>query len=210
MNTIDFQAVLSHDPTMARIINDVGELVLTAARIPMFQALARSIIGQQLSRSAATAIHGRFVGLFSEFDCLTPTLICDAETERLTSVGLSRAKAAYVKELARAALDGRLPEMEDVSDLSDSEIIRILTAIKGIGVWSAQMVLMSNLGRPDVLPTTDAGIRRAFGLAYLKGEDATPEQIERYSVRWQPYRSIACKYLWRALDSGLLKGYTLG
>ena len=195
---------------MAKIIVDVGELDLTAARIPMFQALVRSIIGQQLSRSAATAIHNRFVGLFPGIAYPTPSIVFDTETERLTSVGLSRAKAAYVKGLARASLEGKLPETEDVYDLSDNEIVRILTAIKGIGVWSAQMVLMSNLGRPDVLPTTDAGIRRAFGLAYLNGEDAKPEIIEKYSVRWQPFRTTACKYLWRALDSGLLKGYVLG
>jgi len=203
MNVDESLQVLAVDPRMANIIASVGEITLEPQNVPMFQSLVRSVIGQQLSRRAATAIFGRFVGLFPGESFPTAQQVHAVDIQKLAEAGLSKAKAAYVKGLSEADMDGSLPSLDACASLSDSEIIRLLTGIKGIGLWSAQMALIFNLARPDVLPSSDSGIRRSFGLMYLSGEVASPKRLETYAHRWQPCRTLASLYLWRALDTGL-------
>jgi 3-methyladenine DNA glycosylase/8-oxoguanine DNA glycosylase len=129
-----------------------------------------------------------------------PEEVAALRVERLTTVGFSRAKAGYVQEIARNALAGVLPGRREIARLSDEEIVERLTAIKGVGRWSVEMFLMFGLGRPDVLPVHDFGVRRGFALAFQKRELPTPEQLRRHGERWRPCRSTAAWYLWRRVD----------
>jgi DNA-3-methyladenine glycosylase II len=157
-------------------------------------------VGQQLSVSAARAIYGRLTARFDDRPP-TPQEILDDEPEELrTAAGLSRAKVGYLRSLAEHVISGDL-ELDRLDDHSDDEVIAELTAVKGIGEWSAHMFLMFHLERPDVLPVGDLGIRRAIERAY--GLDALPEPaaIEKIAEPWRPYRTLACRYLWRSLQN---------
>jgi DNA-3-methyladenine glycosylase II len=160
----------------------------------------RAIVGQQLSVSAARAIYGRLTARFHDRPP-TPQEILDDEPEELrAAAGLSRAKVSYLRSLAGHVISGEL-ELERLDQLSDEEVIAELTAVKGIGEWSAHMFLMFHLERPDVLPVGDLGIRRAIERAY--GLDALPDAatIERLAEPWRPHRTLACRYLWRSLQN---------
>jgi DNA-3-methyladenine glycosylase II len=165
-----------------------------------YGALVRAITGQQLSVLAARAIYGR---LTARFDGRPPTpqeiLLDDPEALR-AAAGLSRAKVGYLRSLAEHALSGEL-ELERLDELSDEDAVAELLAVKGIGLWTAQMFLMFHLNRPDVLPTGDLGIRRAIERAY--GLEGLPdaETIERIAEPWRPQRTLACRYLWRSLHN---------
>jgi len=196
--------VITTDPQMAKIVKSIGEITLEPQNLPMFQTLVHSIISQQLSKKAASMIFYRFLKIFPESKFPVPEQVCIIDIKLLREAGLSNAKAIYVKGLAEAVREGFVPSLETCSSLADSEIIRLLTKIKGIGTWSAQMALIFNLARPDVLPSSDAGLRRAFSLMYLNGNVVSNEQLEIQSRLWQPYRTMASLYLWAALDSGLI------
>jgi DNA-3-methyladenine glycosylase II len=158
----------------------------------------RTIAGQQLSVKAARAIYGRLTARFGD-RAPTPQEILDDEPEELrAAAGLSRAKVGYLRSLAEHTLSGEL-ELERLDELGDEQVIAELTAVKGLGLWSAQMFLMFHLERPDVLPTGDLGIRRAIELGY--GLDALPDPIamEAIAEPWRPHRTLACRYLWRSL-----------
>jgi DNA-3-methyladenine glycosylase II len=160
----------------------------------------RAIVGQQLSVSAARAIYGRLTARFEDRPP-TPQDILDDEPEELrAAAGLSRAKVSYLRSLAEHVISGEL-ELERLDELSDDEVIAELTAVKGIGEWSAHMFLMFHLERPDVLPVGDLGIRRAIERAYAL--DALPDAatIERLAEPWRPHRTLACRYLWRSLQN---------
>lgn len=189
---------LRTDPVMAGLIERYGPLSLRPRHLPTFQSLTRAIIYQQLSGKAAGTILDRFVGLFGEGKFPEPEEVLGVSAERLRSAGLSRPKAAYILGLAEEAAGGRLPDLDACRGLSDAEIIEQLTCIKGIGRWTAEMLLIFNLGRKDVLPVHDLGVRRGFQLAYGKRSMPSPEQLERQGRRWSPYRSMAARYLWRA------------
>jgi DNA-3-methyladenine glycosylase II len=197
-------ALRAADPVMAEIIDDVGPGGLGDPRAGRphdhYGALVRSIIGQQLSTTAARAIYRR---LIERFGGRTPTpeeVIADEPEELRTAVGLSHAKVQYLRSLAEHVLDGSL-ELERLDGLPDDEVIVELTAVKGIGLWSAQMFLMFHLQRPDVVAVGDLGIRRAVMLRY--GLDALPDAatVERIAEPWRPHRTLACRYLWRSLDA---------
>jgi DNA-3-methyladenine glycosylase II len=163
-----------------------------------YGALVRSITGQQLSVLAARAIYGRLLARF-EGRPPTPQEILDDEPEELrAAAGLSRAKVSYLRSLAEHVISGEL-ELERLDELEDEQAIAELVAVKGLGVWTAQMFLMFHLDRPDVLPVGDLGIRRAIERAY--GLDALPEPaaMELIAEPWRPYRTLACRYLWRSL-----------
>jgi DNA-3-methyladenine glycosylase II len=165
-----------------------------------YGALVRAIVGQQLSVSAARAIYGRLIARFEDRPP-TPQEILDDEPEELrAAAGLSRAKVSYLRSLAEHVISGEL-ELERLDELPDDEVIAELTAVKGIGEWSAHMFLMFHLERPDVLPVGDLGIRRAIERAY--GLDALPDPatIERIAEPWRPHRTLACRYLWRSLQN---------
>jgi DNA-3-methyladenine glycosylase II len=192
------------DRVLARLIDDGGPLPLEpdsrGRPEELYGALVRTIAGQQLSVKAARAIWNRLV---ARFDGRTPTpeeILADDPDELRVAAGFSRAKVAYLRSLAEHVVSGEL-ELDRLADLPDEEVMRELTAVKGIGEWSAHMYLMFTLHRPDVLPVGDLGIRNAVRTAY--GLDAVPKpaELEPLAEPWRPYRTRACLYLWRSLDN---------
>jgi DNA-3-methyladenine glycosylase II len=191
------------DDTMKRLIDDRGPLDDDARQrgrpADAYGALLRSIVGQQLSTKAARSIYGR---LTEQFGGRTPTPqeLLDADPEVVRSAGLSRAKVKYIRSLAEHVVSGDL-ELERLPDMGDEEVAREVTTVKGLGQWTADMFLIFHLGRPDVLPVGDLGVRRAVERAY--GLEALPdaEELERLGERWRPHRSLAALYLWESLDN---------
>jgi DNA-3-methyladenine glycosylase II len=191
------------DDVMARLIDEHGPLDVDAHRPDRpkdaYGALLRSIVGQQLSTAAARTIYGRMTELFGG-KAPTPQQLLDADPDAIRAAGLSRAKIAYLRSLAEHVLSGEL-ELDRLGELSDEEVTRDVTAVKGLGQWTADMFLIFHLGRPDVLPVGDLGVRRAVERLY--GLEALPsaEELERLGERWRPYRSLASLYLWHSLDN---------
>lgn len=191
------------DATLGGLIDAVGPLDLEARRrgrpTDPYGALVRSIVGQQLSVKAARSIYERLTGLF-EGHTPTPEELLQADPELVRSAGLSRSKVAYLRDLAEHVADGEL-DLEGLSERSDEEVARALTQVKGLGQWTADMFLMFHLGRPDVLPVGDLGVRRAVERAY--GLEGLPDAgtLEALAERWRPHRTLACIYLWRSLDN---------
>jgi 3-methyladenine DNA glycosylase/8-oxoguanine DNA glycosylase len=186
------------DPRMRALIDRVGPFGLEKRRHgDHFGSLSRAIVYQQLSGKAAGTIHGRYLALFPEAP--TPRAVLDAEVERMRSAGLSGAKVAALRDLAAAALDGRLT-LPIPSRLFDEEIVERLVTVRGIGPWTAQMFLMFHLGRPDVLPLGDLGFRTGAKRLYGLRGDPSPTRLERLAEPWRPWRSVAVWYLWRSLD----------
>jgi DNA-3-methyladenine glycosylase II len=205
----DHRPALAHlrrsDPVMAAIIERVGPCRLghpTDRGGPApdhYGALVRSIVGQQLSSKAARSIYERLV---DRFDGHTPTPreLLATDPEEIRAVGLSRAKVAFLRDLAEHVEDGEL-DLEHLAELPDDEVLEQLTRVRGLGPWTVDMFLIFHLGRPDVLPVGDQGIRRAVQIAYGLEELPDAVELERISEPWRPHRSLACLYLWRSLDS---------
>ena len=191
------------DETLARIIEERGPLDMAARRrgrpSDAYGTLLRSIVGQQLSTKAAATIYARVLDLFGG-ETPSPQELLDADPEALRAAGLSGAKVRYVRSLAEHVLSGEL-ELERLPDMGDEEVERELTAVKGLGQWTAHMFMIFHLRRPDVLPVGDLGVRRAVQIAY--GFEALPskEELEMLGERWAPYRSLASLYLWESLDN---------
>lgn len=192
------------DPILASVIGEVGVDGLGDARAGRpndhYGALVRSIVGQQLSTKAARAIYGR---LTDRFGGRTPTpveVLEDDPEELRAAAGLSHAKVGFLRSLAEHVLDGSL-ELERLEDLRDEEVISELVAVKGLGAWSAHMFLMFHLERPDVLAVGDLGIRRAVMIRYGLPALPSPAELEQIAEPWRPYRTLACRYLWRSLDA---------
>ncbi len=165
-----------------------------------YGTLVRAIVGQQLSTKAARSIYARLTDRF-EGRTPTPEEVLDDDPEELRlAAGLSRPKVGYLRSLAEHVLSGEL-ELDRLDDLPDEEVIAELVAVKGLGVWSAQMFLMFHLQRPDVLPVGDLGIRKAMQRAYALDELPGPAQMEAIAEPWRPQRTLACRYLWRSLDN---------
>jgi len=184
------------DPILRAIIERVGPCRMEFGA-PEFSALAESIVYQQLNGTAAATIFGRFAALAGE--PLTPEGILKLSDEQLRSVGLSKQKSAYLKDLAAKAAAGVL-DFARLPELSDDEVIEHLTQVKGIGVWTAHMFLMFSLRRPNVLPTGDYGVQVAIKKHYRKRKLPKPKDMEKIARAWEPYRSVACWYMWRSLD----------
>jgi DNA-3-methyladenine glycosylase II len=164
---------------------------------PEFPALAEAIVYQQLNGKAAETIFKRLAALAG--DPLRPEGILKLSDEHLRSVGLSKQKSAYLKDLAEKTVSGAL-DFARLPDLCDEEVIQHLTQVKGIGVWTAHMFLMFSLRRPDVLPTGDYGVQMAIKKHYRKRKLPRPKDMEKIARAWAPYRSVACWYMWRSLD----------
>jgi DNA-3-methyladenine glycosylase II len=189
---------------LAKLIDELGpespEDVRRGRPEDHYGALLRSIVGQQLSVKAARSIYGRVLERFGG-RTPTPREILDEDPEELRSAcGFSRAKVSYLRSLAEHVMNGEL-ELDRLDSLSDDEVIAELTAVKGIGVWSAQMFLMFTLLRPDVLPVGDLGIRRAAERLYGLPDLPDAAELERIAAPWRPHRTLACRYLWRSLDN---------
>ncbi len=166
----------------------------------LFQVLVRSIVYQQLTGKAAATILGRVVGLFAPKRFPTPGDLLEISPDRLRSAGLSTAKTAALKDLAARTLDGTVPSLARVRLMDDEEIIERLIAVRGIGRWTVEMFLIFKLGRPDVLPVGDLGVRKGFALTLGKRKLPEAAAMIRRAERWRPYRSVASWYLWRALE----------
>ena len=192
-------ALRASDPCMASLIARVGpfELLLTDEWSP-FQELVRSVIFQQISRHAGRAIQGRLFDLFGGPP--EPDALLETPLGTLRSVGLSQAKENTIRSLAASAKDGTLPDRTRIQTFSDEEIIEALTMHRGIGIWTVQMLLIFNLGRPDVWPITDLGIRRGYKIAYNLEDLPKPSELRSLGDDWRPFRSVASWYLWRAND----------
>jgi DNA-3-methyladenine glycosylase II len=191
------------DATLKRIIDERGPLDVEARTRGRpedpYGALLRSIVGQQLSTKAARSIYGRLIEQFGG-RAPTPQELLDADPEVVRSAGLSRSKVKYLRSLAEHVLSGEL-ELERLPELSDEQVEREVTAVKGLGQWTAHMFLIFHLGRPDVLPVGDLGVRRAVERAYGLEGLPSAEELERLGERWAPYRSLASLYLWESLDN---------
>ena len=190
------------DPVLRAVIDAVGSLGDPRAGRPAdhYGALIRSIVGQQLSAKAARAIYTR---LTDRFGGRTPTpaeVVADDPEALRAAAGLSRAKVTYLRSLAEHVIDGSL-ELSRLDGLPDDEVIAELVAVKGLGVWTAHMFLMFHLQRPDVLPVGDLGIRRAVMVAYGLDELPAAAALEGIAEPWRPYRTLACRYLWRSLEA---------
>ncbi len=186
----------SCDPVLAAIIERVGAPQL-AHRPPTFWALARSIVFQQLNGKAATTIFDRLEAAAGGE--LTAQSLLALNDEQLRTVGLSKQKASYIRDLAQRTASGEL-DFAALPQMSDEDVIEHLTRIKGIGVWTAQMFLMFALRRPDVMPTLDYGVRAAMKRAYRMRKLPTPARMLKIAENWRPHRSLACWYLWRSVD----------
>jgi DNA-3-methyladenine glycosylase II len=188
------------DRRLAKIIRRVGCFPTKKQKPqPPFASLLQSIVYQQLAGKAAATIFGRVKALgASGFP--TPEEILRIDKTQLRSAGLSRQKIAAVKDLAAKTLEGTVPPLSKLRRMSEEKIHERLTQVRGIGEWSVQMFLMFRLGRPDVLPIHDLGIRKGFQIVYGHEDVPKPQAILEYGERWRPYRSIASWYLWRAVD----------
>jgi DNA-3-methyladenine glycosylase II len=184
------------DPILATLIERVGPYRINYDE-PAFASLAEAIVYQQLHGKAAATIFKRLTDLTGL--PLTPQGILKLSDEQLRGVGLSKQKLSYLRDLAAKTHSGEL-EFRGLAELSDEEVIKLLTQVKGIGVWTAHMFLMFALRRPNVLPTGDLGIQMAIRRHYRKRNLPKPKQMEKLARCWEPYRSVACWYLWRSMD----------
>jgi DNA-3-methyladenine glycosylase II len=191
------------DDRLAGIIEERGPLDIDARvrgrPADAYGALLRAIVGQQLSVKAARTIYTRLTDLFGGHTP-TPEELLAVDPEALRGVGLSRAKATYVRSLAEHVLSGEL-ELDRLDELGDEEVMREVTAVKGLGRWTADMFLIFHLGRPDILPVGDLGVRKAVERLYGLEGLPSAEELEALGERWRPYRSLASLYLWESLDN---------
>lgn len=187
------------DPVMAELIDKFG-LPILMPHTDYYQALVGSIISQQLSVKAAATIQGRFEALFGHFP--TPADILERDIDELRNVGLSGQKTVYIRDLATRVHNGSL-QFDDFVNNSNDDIITELTAVKGVGVWTAHMFLLFCMGRLDVLAVGDLGIKNAVTKLYGFGTTCTSADVEAIAIanKWHPYESIACWYAWRSLDN---------
>jgi DNA-3-methyladenine glycosylase II len=215
-------ALAAADPKLGKLMARAGPFTMRlASKQSPFEALTESILYQQLHGKAAAAIHAKLLRSFSPLAHMadprepmqhrhpTPEELLDAPNEQLRAAGLSANKALALRDLAAKTLDGTVPTLAEIRRMSDDAIIEHLTQVRGIGVWTVQMMLIFRLGRPDVMPSGDYGVRKGFALTFqgLKPTTkvtpdllATPDEIERRAKRWAPWRSVASWYLWRACD----------
>jgi DNA-3-methyladenine glycosylase II len=201
-------AHLARDPVLARLIAEQGgplplEPDFRGRPRDVYGALLRAIVGQQLSVSAARAIYGRLSDRFGGRPPTAEELLADDPEEMRTAAGLSHAKVASLRSLAEHVRDGEL-ELDRLTELDDAEVMRRLVAVKGIGEWTSHMFLMFTLHRPDVLPTGDAGIRKAVARAYGLATPPDPAALTELAEPWRPYRTRASLYLWRSLGDAPL------
>jgi DNA-3-methyladenine glycosylase II len=171
------------------------------AKVRPFDALAESIAYQQLSGKAAATIWKRVRAIFPQRKFLDPKLVLETPDEKLRAAGLSRSKVAALKDLAAKTINGTVPTGRAMVKMTDDEIIERLIEVRGIGRWTAEMLLLFDLGRPDVWPVHDYGVRKGFAKIFGKRKLPTPKQMAKQGVRFSPYRSAVAWYCWRALDT---------
>lgn len=189
-------------PAMKALITRIGSCALEveAARSP-FQSLVTAVAHQQLHGKAAATILGRFQNLFPRGRFPTPKALATVTDEQLRGVGFSRAKAAAIRDIAEKSLSGVVPGSKAIALLPDEEIITRLTQVRGVGKWTVEMLLIFTLGRPDVWPVDDFGVRTGWKIAHGMPEMPTPKELHALGEIFRPHRSVAAWYLWRATDT---------
>ena len=202
MSTTDpVQHLAKVDPVMRRLIREIGPYSLpTNVRRPPFEILVRAIANQQLNGTAAETILRRLIALFPGRKFPTPDDILTASEDDIRNTGFSRAKVAALRDLAAKTLDGTVPLARVIRRLEDDVIVERLTQVRGIGRWTVEMLLIFHLGRPDVLPADDFGVRAGFRVAYGLADLPKPKELLLHGERWRPYRTTAAWYLWRAVE----------
>jgi DNA-3-methyladenine glycosylase II len=195
------QHLVREDKMLARLIRKVGPCMLRPKRgRPPFQALVRSVAFQQLNGTAAETIFGRLLALFPGKRFPAPEDLLATPDDQLRNAGLSRNKTAAVKDIAAKTLEGVVPDSRVIRKMSDEEILERLTNVRGVGPWTVEMLLIFTLGREDVLPATDFGVRKGFALTYGLKELPAPKELLAHAEIWRPHRTTASWYLWRAAD----------
>lgn len=195
------------DPRLARVIAAVGPCTMVPrVEGSHFDHLTRNIVYQQLSGAAAGTIHGRFVERVGQGKSPTPAQLLTHDEPTLRACGLSTAKVAAIRDLARHVSDNRLP-MDQLDTMDDQDVIDSLVQVRGIGVWTAQMFLMFRLGRPDVLPVLDLGVRKGAQKIYRMRQLPEAMRLEKTAKAWRPWRSVASWYCWRVLDTNDAGGW---
>jgi DNA-3-methyladenine glycosylase II len=175
--------------------------IMPSLAVRPFEALAESVAYQQLNGKAAATIWGRVRTLYPKRKRLDPKLVLATPDEKLRAAGLSRSKVAALKDLAAKTLDGTVPSARALAKMADEEIVERLTLVRGIGRWTVEMLLLFDLGRPDVWPVHDYGVRKGFAKTFGRRKLPTPKQLLKIGNKWKPYRSAAAWYFWRALDA---------
>ena len=190
------------DPRFAALVKRARRFDVVANRLVRpFDALAESIAYQQLNGKAAATIWRRVRKIFPRRKYLDPKLVTETPDEILRAAGLSRSKVAALKDLAAKTLDGTVPSARQLAGMSNEEIIERLIKVRGIGRWTVEMLLLFDLGRPDVWPVTDYGVRKGFAKTFGRKKLPTPKQLLKFGQKCRPYRSVAAWYFWRALDA---------
>jgi DNA-3-methyladenine glycosylase II len=200
MSKIAVRHLSKVDPVMRALIRRVGPCGLAVRNHSPFETLVRAIAHQQIHGRAAQAILGRFIALFPGRRFPTPADVVAVPARKMRRAGFSRAKIRAIKDIATKARAGLVPTRRDCHRLTDEELIDRLTELHGVGQWTVEMLLLFTLGRPDVLPVDDFGVREGFKVAYRRREQPTPKQLRLYGERWRPHRSVAAWYLWRAVE----------
>ena len=189
------------DPVMAQLIRRAGPHTMKPERgVGAYQALVQAVAHQQLTGKAARTILSRFYALYGAECCPEPARLAETSDDALRNCGFSRAKAASLKDIAAKTLDGTIPPRRSLARMKNEAIIERLIAARGVGRWTVEMFLMFTLGRPDVLPVDDYGIRLGYRIAYGKRTIPKPRALAKFGERWAPYRTTASWYLWRAVD----------
>ncbi len=196
------RALSESDPSLGELIERIGPVTLPLKpfRSP-FRYLSEAITYQQLNGKAAATIFGRFRALYEGNRFPTPEEVLATPEKTLRSAGLSRSKSAAIMDLAAKVIDGSVPTAARLRRMTDAEIVESLTMVRGIGPWTAQMLLIFALGRPDVLAATDYGVQSGFRIVRGLEEHPAPREIIEYGERWKPWRTVASIYLWRAVDT---------
>jgi DNA-3-methyladenine glycosylase II len=199
----DDRALMRADKVLKRVMEERGPIDPAidrrGSRPDPFEAVARAIVGQQLSTKAARSIWRKLLDQFGG-ETPTPEALLRKRATTLRKAGLSNAKVEFLRDLAKRVKDGRL-DFDQIKDLSDEDVIAELIVVKGVGRWTAEMFLMFHLAREDVVSVGDLGIRRAVQIEYGMAELPGPEELERIADEWRPRRTLACLYLWRSLDN---------
>jgi 3-methyladenine DNA glycosylase/8-oxoguanine DNA glycosylase len=201
MTELAIQHLARADKVLARLIRKVGPCALRPkSRRPPFQALVRSVTFQQLNGAVAEKIFGRVLALYPETKFPTPGELLATPDAKLRAAGLSRNKIAAVKDIAAKTLEGIVPDLRAIRRMPNEEIIERLTTVRGVGPWTVEMLLIFTLGREDVLPVTDFGVRKGFALTYGLEELPAPKELLAHGEKWRPHRTTAAWYMWRAVD----------
>lgn len=201
MNPQAIRHLTRADKTLGRLIKQVGPCRLKPkVRRSPFETLVQSVAYQQLNGTAAATILGRVKALYPGRSFPTPDDLLATPDERLRGAGLSGAKTAAIKDIAAKTIAGVVPTSRAIGKMSDEEILERLTSVRGVGPWTVAMLLIFTLGRPDVWPVTDYGVRKGFARVYQWKELPTPKELHAFGEKWRPYRTTAAWYFWRALE----------